>query len=188
MHIGGSWCLALLAFVAGSVWSGCGSSGLNSPDDGSSASGGSGGNTQIGDDARPVADGTDAGPAALGGPCDVLTDAGPSQGVFNAEALECPSRICLKPVALPGSAYAATGAFCSASCEVDSDCAGQLGDPLSASDQRCKTGFVCGIPFVKGRLCCKKLCLCGDFLGTAGTEMPHGCEGDAGENCSSVSQ
>ena len=35
---------------------------------------------------------------AIGRPCDVLTDASAKQAVFNAEALECPSRICLKPV------------------------------------------------------------------------------------------
>jgi hypothetical protein len=43
---------------------------------------------------------------AIGRPCDVLTDAGNSQGVFNTEALECPSRICLKPVVQSGAQHA----------------------------------------------------------------------------------
>src|SRR5688572_2499986 len=34
---------------------------------------------------------------AIGRRCDVQADAGPMQAVFNGQALECPTRICLKP-------------------------------------------------------------------------------------------
>ncbi len=127
----------------------------------------------------------------IGRPCDVLTDASASQGVFNSEALECPSRICLKPVQDPTKSELTppTGPYCSASCSQDSDCKdADLRDPTNAADRRCKSGFVCGIPFVKGRLCCQKLCLCRDFLGSQGAQTPNGCLGEAAATCSSPEQ
>src|SRR5664279_6192771 len=66
---------------------------------------------------------------AIGRPCEVFTDASASQAVFNAEALECPSRICLKP-AFDTSAdmpSPTTNAYCSASCSQDSDCGDSQG-------------------------------------------------------------
>lgn len=125
----------------------------------------------------------------IGRPCDILTDASASQAVFNSEALECPSRICLKPINEQTELVPPTGAFCSASCSQDSDCSdGQLRDPKNPSDRRCKSGFSCGIPFVKGRLCCQKLCLCRDFLPTSGAQTPTGCQGSAAASCASVSE
>jgi hypothetical protein len=126
----------------------------------------------------------------IGRPCDVLTDASASQGVFNSEALECPSRICLKPVQDPTKTELtpATGPYCSASCTQDSDCSGQTRDTTNLSDRRCKGGFVCGVPFVKGRLCCQKLCLCRDFLGSAGATTPNGCKDGADLTCSQPEQ
>jgi hypothetical protein len=127
----------------------------------------------------------------IGRSCDVLTDASQSQGVFNSEALECPSRICLKPVLDQSKTELTppTGAYCSASCSQDSDCNdGQLRDSTNAADRRCKAGFVCGIPFVKGRLCCQKLCLCKDFLSTSGAEVPNGCLNGQAEKCTQVSE
>jgi len=122
---------------------------------------------------------------AIGRPCDVLTDAGPAQGVYNSEALECPSRICLKPVVQQGaSGTVDTGPYCSASCSQDSDCEGQQRDPLNANDKRCSAnGFTCGIAFVKGKLCCQKLCLCRDFLGTQGAPVPIACQGSGAAKC-----
>lgn len=127
----------------------------------------------------------------IGRPCDVLTDASASQGVFNSEALECPSRICLKPVQDPskGELTPPTGPYCSASCSQDSDCKdADLRDSNNLTDRRCRGGFVCGIPFVKGRLCCQKLCLCRDFLGSAGAQTPNGCLGEAAASCASPEQ
>ena len=123
---------------------------------------------------------------AIGRSCDVLTDAGPAQGVYNSEALECPSRICLKPVVQQGAVPPpgpATTAYCSASCSQDSDCGGQLRDPKNPLDTRCVKGFTCGIPFVKGKICCQKLCLCKDFLPTNGATTPTGCLGSAAAEC-----
>jgi len=122
---------------------------------------------------------------AIGRPCDVLTDAGPAQGVFNSEALECPSRICLKPVVQQGATMPdpPTGPYCSASCSQDSDCDGQTRDPGNNFDKRCQKGFACGIAFVKGKICCQKLCLCKDFLGSAGAPTPIACQGGEAAKC-----
>jgi hypothetical protein len=121
---------------------------------------------------------------AIGRPCDVLTEAKPEQGVYNSEALECPSRICLKPVVQQGaSGKIDTGPFCSASCSQDSDCEGQLRDSTNPLDKRCSTGFTCGIAFVKGKICCQKLCLCKDFLGLAGAPTPIACQDTGAATC-----
>ncbi len=124
---------------------------------------------------------------AIGRPCDVLTpDAGPAQGVYNSEALECPSRICLKPVVQPGASTfdPPTTAYCSASCSSDSDCDGQTRDRSNPRDSRCQTGFSCGIAFVKGNICCQKLCLCKDFLNpSVGDPVPVACQGSAAATC-----
>jgi hypothetical protein len=121
---------------------------------------------------------------AIGRPCEVLTEATPSQAVYNSQALECPSRICLKPSYQAGSSGTQdTGAYCSASCSQDSDCDGQLRDPTNPLDKRCSSGFTCGIPFVKGRICCQKLCLCKDFLGPAGAPIPIACQGNGAATC-----
>lgn len=63
------------------------------------------------------------------------------------------------------------------------DCAGETRDPANPRDTRCQTGFACGIPFVKGPICCMHFCLCKDFLGSAGATTPTACLGDAGLTC-----
>ena len=146
---------------------------------------GSGGGFSMEDAAGP-AGGSDADvqSANVGATCDILTDAGPAQGVYNAEALECSSRMCMKPVVQMGaSGPSNTTAFCTAPCTQDSDCAGETREPANPIDTRCQTGFVCGIPFVKGKLCCLSLCLCKDFLGSAGAPIPIACQGDAAASC-----
>ena len=124
---------------------------------------------------------------AIGRRCDVLTDAGLKQGVFNSEALECPSRICLKPVVQEGATMPdpPTEAYCSASCSQDSDCdTDQKRDNSNPKDKRCKTGFSCGIAFVKGKICCQKLCLCKDFLNPAvGAPTPIACQAGGAASC-----
>jgi len=116
---------------------------------------------------------------AIGRSCDVLTDASAQEGVYNSEALDCPSRICLKPVVELGAAMPAnqptTTAYCSASCSQDSDCNGQIRDTSNPLDTRCILGFTCAIPFVKGKLCCQKLCVCKDFLCDP---TSHSCQSD----------
>jgi hypothetical protein len=47
-------------------------------------------------------------------------------------------------------------------CEIIST--GQARDPTNPLDTRRSTGFLCGVEFVKGPLCCMRLCMCKDFL------------------------
>ena len=65
--------------------------------------------------------------------------------------------------------------LCTAECSRDSDCAGESRDPANPADKRCSRGFACAIPFAVGPLCCKKLCVCKDFLPPGGPSMPTAC-------------
>ena len=126
-----------------------------------------------------------AGESFIGRPCDLSVSAGMSQAVYNASARECPSNLCLKPVVQPMATIPdpVTQPTCSASCSYDSDCEGELRDPTNPLDQRCAKGFACGIPFVRGPLGCKKLCMCKDFLGAEGLSTPIACQGGAEATC-----
>jgi hypothetical protein len=104
----------------------------------------------------------EAGSLGIGRPCDVLANPAPAQAVYNTQALECPSRICLKPRDQVGGVN--TGSFCSSECSADSDCVGQTRDPRDPNDKRCAGGYTCAVAFTVGPLTCKKLCLCKDFL------------------------
>jgi hypothetical protein len=55
---------------------------------------------------------------AIGRPCDLSVDAGPTPAVYNASASECPSNLCLKPAEQPGAPMGnpLTQATCSPSC------------------------------------------------------------------------
>jgi hypothetical protein len=135
-------------------------------------------------EAPSVGDAVDMQTAGVGSTCDVLAVVGPTTGIYNAEALECPSLICLKPAVRTGALEPAdTTALCSAFCTQDSDCTGETRDAGDPLDTRCRTGFLCGIPFTKGRICCQKLCLCRDFLGPEGAPSPIACQGDAAATC-----
>jgi hypothetical protein len=125
----------------------------------------------------------------MGQLCDLTVDAGPSQGIVNMTAGTCPTGLCLKPVVSPGASVVdpPTGATCTQECSSDSDCDGQLRNTDDAQDARCKGGFTCGVPFVVGPLCCKHFCMCKDFLGPTGAEMPVACQGpDALASCQSA--
>jgi len=125
----------------------------------------------------------------IGQLCDLTVDAGSSQGVVNLKAGTCKTRLCLKPVVAPGASVVdpPTSATCTDECSSDSDCDGELRNPSNAEDTRCMGGFVCGVPFVVGPLCCKHYCLCKDFLGASSTQMPVACQGpDALASCRSA--
>jgi hypothetical protein len=111
---------------------------------------------------------------AIGRPCDVQSDAGPSQAVINGQALECPTRLCLKPardslVSKPVT----TTALCSAECSNDGDCDGDRRG-AGTGDFRCESGFTCGVATVTGSFCCKKVCICRDFLPGGVATAPRG--------------
>jgi hypothetical protein len=117
----------------------------------------------------------------IGRRCDVQADAGAMQAVFNGQALECPTRICVKPAADPKVAVTDTAPYCTAECSSDSDCDGETRERGGADrDRRCKTGFVCGVGFEVGPLCCKKICLCKDFIPSTGLPAAASCDKSKG--------
>ncbi len=122
----------------------------------------------------------------LGVPCNLPVDAGPAQGVYSTAAPECSSHICLKPVAVSaaqGGPAVDTGAFCTARCSTDGDCDGISRDPNHPDDETCISGYTCGVPFVKGALCCQKLCVCKDFTGGTSIATPIACQNGGAATC-----
>jgi hypothetical protein len=124
---------------------------------------------------------------AIGRPCDVFNgDAGlpAASAIYNPQALECPSRICIKPIAVKSGVN--TTALCSAPCSQDSDCDGQAracnGNDSTCNDRRCMGGFACAIPFDVGPICCQKLCVCKDFY-SQNITTPAACAGNGAATC-----
>jgi hypothetical protein len=100
------------------------------------------------------------------------------QAFFRTDAPECASGLCLKPALQQGvAANARTGPTCSRTCQVDADCAdAEFRDPSLGSDTRCKAGYSCAVPFEVGALCCRKLCVCRDFVPKEGMPVPASCD------------
>jgi hypothetical protein len=117
---------------------------------------------------------------AIGRVCETRVDAGQNELVLEPQALECPSRVCLRPARdLAKSEDVDTTSLCTAECSKDSDCDGaETRNASNSRDKRCKSGFVCGVARVTGTaFCCKKLCMCKDFLviPPSGLETPAVC-------------
>ena len=77
-------------------------------------------------------------------------------------SLDCVSRTCLRvPLGRelpPGSVYpAGNSGLCTAECSADSDC-----DRVPESP--CTLGFTCGVAVTVGPFCCKKFCICKDYV------------------------
>ena len=100
----------------------------------------------------------------VGRKCDLGQTPGMSEVVVGSPSLDCPSRQCLKiPVANgkdPPEGFEALApdiGMCTATCDGDSDC-----DQVPESP--CVSGFTCGIPLTVGPFCCRKLCICKDYV------------------------
>ena len=95
--------------------------------------------------------------------CDLGTALpAPSEVVVASPSLDCVSRTCLRvPLGreLPmGSMYPeGNNGLCTAECESSDDC-----DRVPESP--CKTGFTCGVAVTVGPFCCKKFCICKDYI------------------------
>jgi hypothetical protein len=102
----------------------------------------------------------------LGATCDVGAEVSPPVAVYNSTTQECAGGLCLKPMASRyfSSNRVDTNPYCTATCSNDSDCKGLKRDPNNSNDKTCQNGYTCGVEFVTGSLCCKKLCICKDFL------------------------
>lgn len=109
----------------------------------------------------------------VGRKCFIGTDAGsPSQAIIASPALECPSRTCLRvplQAELPPEGEYAN--LCTAECTNDDDC-----DRVPESP--CQTGFTCAVPVVVGPFCCRKMCVCKDYLiiPDGGVPTPAACD------------
>jgi hypothetical protein len=107
----------------------------------------------------------------IGRKCQLSVDPDPGTSGTTATidvGLECPSRICMLPAHEPGvfQAPPQTTALCTADCSNDDDCAdGELRNTADTSDTRCQTGFACKVAETVGDFCCRRLCVCKDFIG-----------------------
>jgi len=132
--------------------------------------------------------------AVLGGGCEDnpvgrICDLGaetpqPSERVVASPSLDCVSRTCLRypPArALPPGSVPPSGnnGLCTAECSTDEDC-----DRVPESP--CITGFTCGIAVTVGPFCCRKFCICKDYvvLPESGGELavPEACNPDNAAN------
>ena len=119
----------------------------------------------------------------IGRRCIISNDGGTSDGMgptyfsVNPLALECPSRLCIKPAQQQTTN---TQALCTDECSSDDDCAGgETRDKNNPTDFRCNSGFSCryAIPNLEGvPLKCKRVCVCKDFIDAKAKDVkPEGC-------------
>ena len=113
--------------------------------------------------------------------CFIGVDAGnDTQAIVASPALDCESRVCLHypqdEGADPpeGAEYAD---MCTADCTSDDDC-------QKSDKSPCVSGFTCAVPVVVGPFCCRKMCICKDFLvvPAGGLPDPEACNPDLAEN------
>lgn len=103
----------------------------------------------------------------IGRPCNlqVADDGGAGNGTASAtitgQVLQCPSRICVLPAA---ELSTDTGAYCTAECSSNDDCSDGERRGTGADDKRCTKGYACGVATEVGEFCCKKVCICLDFV------------------------
>ncbi len=116
--------------------------------------------------------------------CFIGTDAGnDTQAIIASPALECPSRTCLHQPLQPGAPATAPDypeAFadlCTSECSEDGEC-----DKVPESP--CVNGFTCAVPVVVGPFCCRKMCICKDYvvIPDGGIKLPAACDPNIEEN------
>ena len=112
-----------------------------------------------------------------------------SEVVVASPSLDCVSRTCLRePLQreLPPGSMFPTGnnGLCTAECTADSDC-----DRVPESP--CITGFSCGVAVTVGPFCCRKFCICKDYVvipDSGKLTIPKACDpGNADNSCCNLS-
>ena len=103
--------------------------------------------------------------------------------VVASPSLDCVSRTCLRyppnrPLPPGSNPPPISSGLCTAECSTDSDC-----DRVPESP--CVTGFTCGIAVTAGPFCCRKFCICKDYIvipdtGQLGT--PKACDSNDNKN------
>ncbi len=114
----------------------------------------------------------------VGAKCFIGFDIVGDQSVISSPALECSSRQCLHvPLekSLPQDSQYSDQ--CTAECEEDADC-------NRVDESPCVTGFTCAVPVTVGPFCCRKLCVCKDYLiiPEGGREIPAACNPENSDN------
>jgi hypothetical protein len=94
--------------------------------------------------------------------CDIGTATPQATDIVVASpSLDCVSRTCLRVPSLrpspPSQPPGGNNGLCTAECSADSDC-----DRVPESP--CTTGFTCGIAVTVGPFCCRKFCICKDYI------------------------
>jgi hypothetical protein len=133
--------------------------------------------------------------ACTGNPVGRLCDLGvnmpdPGEVVVASPSLDCVTRECLKvPLSNPtppkGSMYpSGTNGLCTSQCASNDDC-----DRVPESP--CVGGFTCGVAVTVGPFCCKKLCICKDYVQIPETgvlPIPMACDPtNAANSCCNLS-
>lgn len=90
-------------------------------------------------------------------------------------ALDCQSRVCLHQPNEKGGGDVT--AMCTADCESAEDC-------VRHPQSECETGFTCMVPVVVGDFCCRKMCVCKDYIVVPedGFEPQAACDADNPDN------
>ncbi len=70
------------------------------------------------------------------------------------------------------------GAFCTAECSSNDDCADAESGSKNDGTTKCKSDFVCMVPTTSGPFCCQKMCVCHDFViePKGGFQTPTACK------------
>ena len=109
--------------------------------------------------------------------------------VVASPSLDCVSRTCLRvpPTRTPPPGSTPPGGnsgLCTAECSADDDC-----DRVPESP--CITGFTCGIAVTVGPFCCRKFCICKDYIvvpDSGELATPKACDpADANNACCNLS-
>jgi hypothetical protein len=92
-----------------------------------------------------------------------------NSALFNSQALECPSRVCLHAQCVPGAPCGRAngprpGDLCTAPCSSNDDCADGIVNKMAPAGGQCTSGFSCTIASETGPFCCRRVCVCNDFL------------------------
>jgi hypothetical protein len=120
--------------------------------------------------------------ACTGNPVGRICDLGgsqapqPGESVVASPSLDCVTRTCLRvpstnPMPPKGSMPpTGTNGLCTAECATPDDCE-------KVPESPCVLGFTCAIPVTVGPFCCKKFCICKDYVAfpPSGQPLPDAC-------------
>lgn len=119
-------------------------------------------------------------PSWVGRKCYSGIDEAVQEAIVASPALECPTRMCLRfpkdgdKVPPDGADYAD---MCTAECTGDDDCS-------EAAESNCISGFTCAVAMQLGPFCCRKMCICNDFITVpeGGFPRPDACDPENASN------